>query len=366
MSVEVAELKERSGRGLTEPAETAWSSYVQTHPAATFFHTLTWRDAVTAAFGHESRYLLAFRESRVAGVFPLTRVSSRLAGTILVSVPYAVYGGTLADDREVHRALLVYAQELADRLKAQWLDIRSREPQWPELPVVRRYVTFRKALPADPADVLSSLPRKARAAARQARERYRLTVEFDDRHLGAVWRLYSQNMRRLASPNYPARFFEALIERTSSPGTEKLGPGGQPRHLVQLILRQNRPIAGLVSFIHRGVLMPYFSGCDARFEKYHPNNFMYLTAMEEGVRLGCREFDFGRTRIDNEGPYNFKRFQGFEPTPLHYQYYVPDGGCAPNLNPGNPKLQLARRLWPRLPLAVTRPLGAWLTKSIPG
>ena len=135
---------------------------------------------------------------------------------------------------------------------------------------------------------------------------------------------------------------------------------------MQIVEHQGRAIAGLVSFIYRDTLLPYFAGCDERFEKYHPNNFMYLTAMEKGVELGCREFDFGRTRVDNEGSYNFKRFQGFEPTPLQYQYFVPAGGRAPDLTPSNPKLQLSRRVWPKLPLAVTRPLGAWLAKSIPG
>jgi FemAB-related protein (PEP-CTERM system-associated) len=354
MAMEVREL---------EPADSAeWDAYVHGHPQGTLFHTLIWRDAVEDAFGHRSRYLLARRDGRIAGVFPLTQITSRLAGTILVSVPYAVYGGALADDDLVQSALLERTRELADEVHAEWVDIRSREATWPDLPVVKRYVTFRKALPERAEDVLAGLPRKARAAARQARERYELQASFDDAHLEEVWALYSQNMRRLASPNYPARFFRALIERTQAATDDPAGIS----HVVQLVTRRNRPVAGLISFVYRGTLMPYFSGCDERAERYHPNNFLYLTAMEHGVRIGAREFDFGRTRIDNTGPYNFKRFQGFEPTPLHYQYYVPRGGREPNLHPGNPKLALARRVWPRLPLAVTRPLGAWLSKSIPG
>jgi FemAB-related protein (PEP-CTERM system-associated) len=349
---------------------TEWSEYVRRHPDGTFFHTLIWRDAVTEAFGHEGVYLTARRDGRLVGVFPLAVVSSRLAGTILVSVPYAVYGGTLADDAEVHAALLVRAQELARRLHANWVDIRSRTPQWPDLPVLQRYVTFRKELPATPADVLAQLPRKARAAARQARERHGLTVSFDDANLDTVWALYSKNMRRVASPNYPTGFFRTLVERTqamplATTGSEQT-PSDGPGHVVQLVCHNGQPIAGLLSFVYRGTLMPYFAGCDERFENLHPNNFMYLTAMERAVELGCREFDFGRTRLDNEGPYNFKRFQGFEPTPLQYQYYVPEGGRTPDLHPGNPRLALARRVWPKLPLAVTRPLGAWLAKSIPG
>jgi FemAB-related protein (PEP-CTERM system-associated) len=320
-----------------------------------------WRDSVIEAFGHRSRYLCAWRDGELAGVFPLMQVSSCLAGTILVSVPYAVYGGVLADDEETKSALLEAARQLAERSRAQWIDIRSVESAWPGLPVVKRYVTFRKQLPSDPGQVLADLPRKARAAARQARNRYGLRVSFDDRHLHTVWSLYSRSMRRLASPNYPTSFFAALIKRTGS-----VDSSDAIRHLVQVVTYKDEPVAGLVSLVYRGTLMPYFSGCDEAFTKCHPNNYLYLTAMERGVELGCNEFDFGRSRVDNAGSYNFKRFQGFEPTPLGYQYFVPKGGREPSLHPGNPRLSLARRVWPKLPLAVTRPLGAWLAKSIPG
>lgn len=354
-------------RALDPDHEPIWNRYVDWHPGATLFHTLLWRDAVRDGFGHRSHYAGAWRGERLVGLFPLMSVASRLAGKILVSVPYGVYGGTLADDDEAHAALLHHAQSLADETEAQWLDIRSVEPQWPDLPVVRRYVTFRKHLPADPAEVLTDLPRKARAAARHARERYGLTVEFGDAPLNTVWLLYSQSMRRLASLNYPLDFFRRLVERTSPAQVGKMDEHGcRVRHLVQLVRYEGRPVAGLLSFIYRDTLMPYFAGCDARYEKMHPNNFLYLTAMEQAVRLGCRVFDFGRSRVDNTGPYNFKRFQGFEPTPLHYQYYVPSRGRAPDLHPAHPKLRLVRQIWPKLPLGVTRPLGAWLAKSIPG
>lgn len=355
-------------RELDDVGAWCWEDYVARHARGTLFHTLLWRSAVEDAFGHRSHYLTAWRGDRLAGVFPLVAVSSHLVGTILVSVPYGIYGGTLADDEETHSALLSAAQDLAGRVNARWVDIRSAEAQWPQLPVVERYVTFRKRLPDDPADVLRELPRKARAAARQARERYGLEADFDARHLGTVWTLYSQSMRRVASVNYPMRFFEYLVNHTVSGMDRSTSDAAnlRPGHLVQIVRHEGRPIAGLLSFVYRDTLMPYFVGCDERYEGMHPNNFLYLTAMEQGVAIGCREFDFGRTRVDNAGSYNFKRFQGFEPTPLGYQYYVPQGGRVPDLHPDNPRLQLARRVWPRLPLAVTRPLGAWLARSIPG
>lgn len=349
-------------RTLESRSEPLWAAYVQAHPDGTLFHTLAWRDAVSEVFGHQAEYLTAWRGEAMVGVFPLMRVASRLAGVILVSVPYGVYGGALADDDEAYAALLARARELAGETGARWVDIRSAEARHPGLPMVEKYVTYRKRLPTEPEAVLAHLPRKARAAARHARERHALRVEFDDRHLPTVWDLYSQSMRRLASPNYPLRFFRALLERTGHDACDPTRPG----HVVEVVLRGDLPVAGLVSFVYRGVFLPYFVGCDERFEKYHPNNLLYTAAMEEGVRIGCEVFDFGRSRADNVGPCEFKRNQGFEPSPLGYQYYVPSGGRAPDLHPDNPRMQLARRVWPCLPLAVTRPLGAWLARSIPG
>ena len=45
---------------------------------------------------------------------------------------------------------------------------------------------------------------------------------------------------------------------------------------------------------------------------------------------------------------------------------LPPGRDLPDLTPGNPRFRLAQWTWKRLPLAFTRPLGAWLSASIPG
>jgi len=84
------------------------------------------------------------------------------------------------------------------------------------------------------------------------------------------------------------------------------------------------------------------------------------------VAAGYRVFDFGRSRRDNAGSYDFKRFCGFEPRPLAYQYYVPPGCAPPKMSPSDGRYRVARRVWPRLPLAVTRLVGGWLSRHLPG
>ncbi len=337
---------------------TAWQSYVDGHSEGTLFHGLGWKRAVERAFGHQSRYLVAFRNDnvgeRVVGVFPLSEVNSVLAGRLLVSVPYATYGGILADDAETATALFAEARREGLSSGARSIEMRSIRASVPGVPVHRSHAMFRKALPQVAAHLSKALPRKARAAARRATEKYELTVEYDPAALPVVWELYSRSMRRLGSPNYPLRFFEKLASATGD------------AHVVQVIRHQGRPVAGLLTFLHRDTVMPYFAGLDERVSIYGLNNYLYAESMRWGIERGYRMYDFGRTRIDNTGSYNFKRFCGFEPELLSFQTYVMPGRAAADLSAGSARWAAARRVWKTLPLPVTRPLGAWLSRSIPG
>lgn len=332
-----------------------WNEFVDRQPDATLFHGWMWRGAVRCVFGHEPFYLIAQENGRVVGVLPLFLVRSLLAGRLLVSVPYAVYGGPLVEGARAAGALREAVCEIAERHRVRRIEIRSVRAAWPDLPVIDdRYVTFQKPLPKNEADVLAELPRKARAAARNARNKYGLTVTRGDEQVREVWLLYSRSMRRLGSPNYPFRFFSELLERTPE------------RHVVTVVRQDGKPAAGLVSFVYRDTLMPYFAGCDERLERFSPNNLLYLSAMEWGVNEGLRRFDFGRSRRNNRGSFDFKRHQGFEPKPLCYQVWTPQGRPGTELTPDNARLQWAIRMWRRMPLWMTRPLGAYTARSIPG
>jgi FemAB-related protein (PEP-CTERM system-associated) len=331
-----------------------WQAFVSTANGATLFHELPWIDAVRGSFPHRPFLLVARLGEDIVGALPLFEVDSLLAGRMLVSVPYAVYGGVIGDHPDAAESLRRHAFRLVDQRRARCLDVRSITPKWSGVPTTDRYVTFRRALPQSLEEVWAMLPRKARAEARRAQNKHHLEVTFDDDGIDTVWSLYCQSMRRLGSPNLPRKFFRRLLEETPD------------RHLVSVIRDGDRPVAGLLSFIHGHTVMPYYSGAISEAGRMGANNYLYLTLMMEAVHRGLGAFDFGRTRVDNRGSFEFKRNQGFDPTPLGYQMAVPEGRPAPNLTPANRKFRWAQWAWRRMPLAVTRPLGSWLSTSIPG
>lgn len=331
-----------------------WQDYVDAHPAATVFHRLQWSDAVQEAYNHRPVHLVASRGGRLAGILPLFEVRSPLTGPALVSLPYATYGGIVADDAEAAQVLFRTAQSLCKRDGWQTLELRHRDNSPLDLPMIDRYDTFRRQLPQSVDDVLPQLPRKARAAARKGRaELGPDAVVIGPQYLDDIYRLYCVTMRRLGSPNYRHELFHALQRHYGE-------------DCVSLLVRDGgRPVAGVVSFIFRDEIVPYFSGSLQTGMSRNANNVMYVHLMEYAVSRGLKWFDFNRTRRDNRGPYDFKRHHGFEPTPLRYQTWTAGGRRPANVSPDNAKFALAGRVWKRLPLWFTRPAGARITKWIP-
>jgi FemAB-related protein (PEP-CTERM system-associated) len=332
----------------------AWAAYVQQSPAGSLFHDPLWADTVEHVFGHGGRHLLARRAGQVVGVLPLVEVRSLLGGTMLISMPYGTYGGILCDDEQARDALAEQAVRLVAECGARVLDIRSPRALVPRWETVERYDAFVRALPASVEELDAFLPKRARAAARQARDRENITVQHDPHLLRIVWELYARSMRRLGSINYPYRFFAELVQR--------LGP----RAWVSVAWHRRRAVAGTVSLVYRDTIMPYILGLDERLPCPGAANGLYYCVMERAIQDGLRYFDYGRTRKDNPGSAGFKKNQGFKPQTLGYQRYVPPGQQAPELTPSNRRFALARQVWRRLPLPIARWLGGWLAKSIPG
>jgi FemAB-related protein (PEP-CTERM system-associated) len=349
----VAEAAVRVSRASAEDAA-ARETYTRLHPDGTFFHLPAWAAAVHAAFGHRDETLVARRGTNIVGVLPMMRVDSRLLGRTLVSMPCAVGGGLLADDDQAQAALFTAACELTQRDGCTAIDLRSSRAVLRDVETVDDYAGFRRELPSYIEELDAWLPRKARAAARNARTRHGLTAAFGDEHLDDVYALYTQSMRRLGSLNYPKSFFDELLARS---------PGG---HWVSVVQREGRTVAGLVTFLFEDTVLPYFVGAGEEARACSAGQFVYFTVMQRAVAEGYRWFDFGRSRRDNAGSYEFKRLCGFTPEPLGYQRYIRPGAAQRSLTPSSGLVAPVRWLWRRLPLAVTRPAGCWLSRHLPG
>ena len=341
-------------RELVPGEDARWDAFVHAHEDGTFFHLTGWRRVVEENFGHEPHYLIAEQGPHWVGVLPLFWVKSPFVGKQLISVPYAVYGGVVSANADVHVALLEAAQRLGRQLGAEYVEMRHLGDRpgekWPENDL---YVTFVRDLPDDPEEVLPSIKKKARAEVRKARDRHGMQFE-EVQDLGQLFELFSRDKRRLGSPTLPYRWFRSLVEEF-----------GRQIVIHRVYDQDDVTMVAVMSFLYKDRVYAYYSGAHEAVRGTGSNDFVYCKIMEWAVQRGYRCFDFGRSRRDS-GAASFKKNMGFTAEDLHYQYMLlADDAKLPTFNPSNPKLSRPRQLWSKLPLFMANSLGGKLSQYLP-
>ncbi len=326
-----------------------WDAYVEAHADGTFFHLSGWKPVVEKVYGHRMHYFLAERDGAVVGVLPLGQVKHLLFGHALVSVPFCVYGGVLADGQEVRARLEQQAIELAESLGVDHLEMRNIDRQRADWPTKDLYVTFRRALEPDPDANLSAIPRKQRAMVRKG-IKAGLVGEIDT-DVDRLYFAYSESVRNLGTPVFPKRHFQAIK-----------GEFGTACDVIS-ITHQDRLVGSVMNFYFRDTVLPYYGGGTAEARAVAANDFMYWEVMRRAAENGYKVFDYGRSKIDS-GSYRFKKHWGFEPEPLHYEYYLVKAKQVPDLNPNNPKYRMFIKAWQKLPVGVSRAVGPWLASGL--
>ena len=335
---------------LSESSHSQWDDFVNTRTEGTFFHLSGWQAVIEKAFGHKTHFLQATRDGQIEGVLPLAQVKSRLFGNSLTSLPFCVYGGIVAANEEAEQALRDAACQLATRLNVDALEMRNLKATQSGWPTKNLYATFRKSIVADPEENMQAIPSKQRTMIRKGirNELKGETVTDIER----IFRVYSESVRNLGTPVFTKKYFKVLQEVFADDCS------------ILMITHQGRDVAGVLSFYYQNQVMPYYGGSikDARSIKA-VNDFMYWDLMCRASEKGCTLFDFGRSKVGT-GPYSFKRNWGFEPEPLHYEYFLVKSDKVPEVNPNNPKYQKMISAWKKLPLPVANTVGPFLAKSL--
>lgn len=339
-------------RPFAEKDAPAWDAFIEGSAHGTVFHLTAWMRAMRATFGYEPRYLIAEEEGRIRGVLPLFLISNLVQGRVLLSLPFAVYGGIVADSEETKRALAAEAERLGHELQVSHIELRSgREEQRAGWTSVNRYVTFtQKLAPQDGEALIASIPKKTRNLIRKA-----LKSPFSSRPAASLdhfQRLMLASYRRLGTPAFPARHFSNIVR--------EFGPLVDVRE----ILLEDEVIAATMNFLFRGEMHTYYAASDPDYWSYSPNNFLYYDHILWASNHGFETFDFGRSKYET-GTFEFKKHWLTEMRPLPYEMLLVKRKEMPDFTPKNSKFQIAIQLWQKLPVAVTKWIGPPLIRLFP-
>ncbi len=329
-----------------------WDAFVRAHAFGTPFHLIAWRDTLESVFGYQPQYRVAIKDNRIVGVLPLFLVDNFMTGRVLISTPFAVYGGILAETDEAHEALRTAAETLAQQLGVQYLELRNRHAgQTAGFDAIARYASFTKEVaPGTAEDLLSAIPQKTRNLIRKALK-HPYTAR-PAKTLDAFYRLLALCYRRHGTPLFPLHFFETILANF-----------GDMVDVREVVL-EDRVVAASMNFIFRGEMHTYYAASAPEALKFAPNDFMYFDHMLWAGNHGCHLFDFGRSKYDT-GPFAFKKHFGTIIQPMPYEVKLVKRQELPNFTPKNPVFAMATRVWQKIPLPMTRMLGPALIGLFP-
>ncbi len=336
-------------KNLTSDYYSKWDSYVESHPNSTFFHKAGWKTIIEESFGHETYFLFVEQDDEITGLLPMAKVSSILFGKSLVSTPFCVYGGAIANDYKTLEMLYEKASSIAKELKVDYFETRNLKDKYKNWPEKDLYVTFRKEMSSDPEENMMTIPRKQRAMVRKG-IKAGLRTEITE-NVESFYDIYSLSVRNHGTPVFSKKYFKLL----KSVFKEKCE--------IRLIYNNDTAVSTVMTFYFRDEVLPYYGGGTLEARKYKAFDFMYWDIMKDACKKGYKVFDYGRSK-KGTGSYSFKKNWGFTPEPLHYQYNLVGTDKMPDINPLNPKYQLFIKLWQRLPLPVANTIGPFFAKNL--
>lgn len=339
---------------LREADKERWNNYVMRSSTSTCYHLTGWKDVIETSFKHKTYYLLAEdRANEIKGVLPLVHLKSILFGNFMVSLPYFNYGGICADNDETESQLLKKAEDIAVREHAGHIEFRHTRQLGDGLPVKKAKVCMHLALPDNPDELWNSFSSKLRSQIRKPSKEGLYARIGNVEELDCFYDVFAVNMRDLGTPVYSKKFFRTILS---------IFPDSS--WICTIYAKDGQPVASgfLVGFKER-LEIPWASSLRSS-NHLSPNMLLYWNAIKFACEMGYKSFDFGRS-TPGEGTYKFKEQWGAKPVQLYWHYWLRNGSLAPELNPKNPKYQIAIKIWQRIPVGLTRLIGPAIVKNLP-
>ncbi len=330
----------------------AWQTFAEGHPGATICHLPHWTRIVPDRLGHTSHSLIATESDTVVGVLPLYLVTSWWGTRRLVSIPWLDYGGVIAETEQVAAALLSEAERLRAELKADAVEMRTVNAHAVATKHRTDKVTFRLDLSPGGEAIWKDFNAKLRNQVRKA-DKSELTTSFG-RHdyLDEFYTVFCRNMRDLGTPVWGRDLFAAVLDEFADSAE------------IVLVKHEKRTVAGGLLLKWNGQWYVPSASSYREVRSMCPNHALYWSTIERAAREGAKWFDFGRSTWD--GPtFRFKKQWVPDPTPMTWQYLLPQGEEVPVVSPGNPKYKLMIAAWQRLPLPVANWLGPKVIRNFP-
>jgi FemAB-related protein (PEP-CTERM system-associated) len=329
-------------------------AFVHDHPEGTPFHLPAWSVGVARGCGQKSHYLVAENAGGdIAGVMPLTEISSPIFGKVLASAGFGVAGGILTHDPRIVSQMADAAWTLAQELKCPVMEVRGGPLPGPEWSVDdSRYLGFVRALAEDDDAQLLAIPRKQRAEVRKALEKdLEISIGCNAEDVAAHYAVYAESVRNLGTPVFPRSLFSEVLREFGNSAD------------VLIVRHGGVAVSSVLSLYWKGTVYPYWGGGTPAARGLRANDRMYFELMRHARTRGCTPLRFRRSKVGT-GPGGVQEELGLRAEAAHLLRPHRRGRQAARCQPGEPEIFAPGARLSKLPLWIANRAGPLIAKGL--
>lgn len=329
----------------------AWEAYVEQNPTIAW-QSYHWNTVVKRHHPTDFHPLAAVEGSRICGILPLYAVRSIKGDLSLISVPYAVGGGLVADNTEAKKALLGAAIDLHERLGAKRIVFKQYKTKiQADLATDDNFYNRELDLTVGSDNLWSGLAENNRNHIVKAPNTpFRLVYPCSD--IKGFYRMLLRHHRNSGIPCVSSRWIQDLIDFKM--------------YSIAILKLNDRIVAGsLVKEHKQTVSFPFTCLPDSSDQSLGFGYNLYWLLIKKFSNEGKAIFHSGRIPKTDE-TYPYRLGWGGQKHGYFYQYYPNRGaGQTEFKKKVSRKRQLVSSVWRRLPLPIAELLGPAIVRQFP-
>ncbi|USN45026.1 MAG: GNAT family N-acetyltransferase [Candidatus Woesearchaeota archaeon] len=302
---------------LTMAQEADWTAFLNSHPDASLFHTVSWKNLISASYKYKALHFLVYKGNAVQGICPVFFVNSFLYGKKLTTAPFNFYGEPLSTTPKVSEFIFAELKRLGKAHGVSYVELKSREPLSEQITKQFRLSSQafyeRTMIPIGSEDEMRG--RLKRLAKRMILKAEEGGMTFEQTDKIEDLRAFYNIMVKLYCRKHLTIFQSfTLLENYLT----YLKPHG---HMQLCVGKLNgKVVGGTLLFFYKDHLFDQWSLSDVDVRELSPNYFIIWNALLVGHARGMKDFDLGYTSPHDAGLNQFKTRWGGVTTKINFYF----------------------------------------------
>lgn len=336
---------------LNDKWKSDWDKFVHENEFAIAWQSYAWSQVLKKHYQFDFYPLAVYDGAQIRGILPLYRVKTLFSGEALISVPYAVAGGIVADNKEVSRLLLEKAIALAQKYAVRNITLKQYKLKINgELRTDDHFYNRELALSKDTEALWNNLTAANKQNIQMA-EKYNLVLEYPSSNISGFYRLLLKHHHHIGVPCVSQKWIEDLVDF-------KL-------YSIALLKSNDIIVAGtLVKEFKKTISFPFTCALDRSEKSMMFACALYWELLRRFAAAGKEIFHSGRIpKTEMVDPYRLG--WGGVKYDYYYQYYPGRATQTEYAKKRGRKRDLLESFWKRTPQSITTLFGPHLVKQFP-